>query len=85
MRILHTGIGDPAGPEAPGRLARGTGTGLVGSYEVMEKPPRELNDDELIHRLEDDLKAVKPAEILEENAPVDLEPGPAEGHSQEPL
>lgn len=51
----------------------------------MAKPPRDLSDDELVQRLQEDLREVKPAEILEENAPVDLDPAPTEGHNQEPL
>lgn len=46
----------------------------------MGENPRELSDEELIGRLREDEKKVRPAKALEDNAPVDLEPvGDEEG------
>lgn len=50
----------------------------------MDGDPRET-DEELIRRLQKDEEEVRPAEKVEEVAPVDLDRAPAEGHSQEPM
>lgn len=39
----------------------------------MVKPPRQLDDDQLIARIKEDARVVKAGEPVEENAPVDLE------------
>lgn len=44
----------------------------------MGKPPNELTDDELVSRLQGDVKEARPANPLERNAPVDLEDPPVD-------
>ena len=44
----------------------------------MAKPPRELDDDELIARVRDDAEKIKGGRPLEENAPADLDNPPVD-------